>query len=329
MKMLKLICKILNLILLSIVSGNVEAQLKVDPKYQPYEPVLGVSGRISSVGSDTMGNLMALWGEGFKSNYPHIAIEISSKGSSTAPPVLINGAANFCPMSRKLKSKEIDRFQGTYGYEPTQFPVAIDMVSIFVNKDNPLEGIYLHQLDAVFSKNRKSGFPYNIYNWSNLGLKGRWKNKPIVIYGRNAASGTYGYFKHFALYDGDYKDGVNEEPGSSSAVQGITRDLYGIGYCGIGYRTDDVRPLPLAEKVGEPFIEPIPENAYSGKYPLTRYLWLTLNIQPNQSLDPLRGEFIKYILSKDGQHDVLKGGYLPLPYTVAKSTLESLSLKWP
>lgn len=302
------------------------AQVQVDPDLPEYKPVEGISGKIKSIGSDTMNNLMALWGEGFKTFYPNVQIEIEGKGSSTAPPALISGTANFGPMSREMKSAEEDEFEQKFGYKPTSLPTSIDMLAVYVNKDNPIEGMSLPEVDAVFSKNRKGGYPENIRTWGQLGLDGAWKSAPISLYGRNSASGTYGYFKENALFGGDYKDAVKEQPGSSSVVQGVASDKFGIGYSGIGYKTADVRAVPLAHDEGEDFVEAIPEHAYTGEYPLARFLYLYVNYKPGSELDPLRREFLRYVFSKQGQRDVIKDGYFPIPASLAEQALQNVGI---
>lgn len=311
---------------LTIAVASVSAQVVVDPKLPDYKPVRGVSGKIKSVGSDTMNNLMALWAEGFKKYYPSVQVEIEGKGSSTAPPALIAGTAQFGPMSREMKEKEIDAFQEEFGYKPTALPTSIDMLAVYVNKDNPIEGLTFPQLDAIFSKTRRGGYPTSIRTWGQLGLTGTWANQPISLYGRNSASGTYGYFKEHALFGGDYKDEVKEQPGSSSVVQGVASDRYAIGYSGIGYKTADVRVVSLALDADSAFVEAAAENAYSGDYPLARFLYLYVNRKPGAELDPLRREFLKYVFSKQGQSDVVKDGYLPVPATIAAQALEQVGI---
>ncbi len=313
----------------ALVAGTGAAQLKVDPKLPTYRPVQGVSGSIKSVGSDTMNNLMTLWAEGFRKYYPNVTVEIEGKGSSTAPPALVKGTANFGPMSRKMKSKEIDEFKKRFGYAAIPLSTSIDMLAVYVNKDNPIKGLTLPQVDAIFSKNRTGGFPDDCTMWGNVGLTGDWAEKPISLYGRNAASGTYGYFRKHALFKGDYKDSVKEQPGSSSVVQGVASDMSGIGYSGIGYKTADVRAIPLAKKHGGKLIEARPDNAYSGKYPLSRFLYLYVNKAPDEPLDPLRREFVKFIFSKQGQEAVIKDGYLPVPMNVAKKQLHAVGIAVP
>lgn len=287
------------------------AQVAVDASIPAYKPAKGVSGTLKSVGSDTMNNEMTLWAEGFKTFYPNVQVEIEGKGSSTAPPALVAGTAQFGPMSRAMKDAEIADFKAAFGYEPTAVATSIDMLAVFVHKDNPIAHLTLKQLDGIFSKTHATGSP-DVVTWGDLGLEGEWKDKPISLYGRNSASGTYGYFKEHALAKGDFKDTVKEQPGSSTVVQAVASDRYGIGYSGIGYKTADVRAVALAKSPTSKPVEASMENAYTGEYPLSRFLLLYVNRKPGEALDPLRGEFLKYLLSKEGQETVVKDGYYPL-----------------
>lgn len=289
--------------------------LTVDPDLEDYTPVSGISGNLNSIGSDTLNNLMTYWAEGFKAYYPNVNIQIEGKGSSTAPPALIEGTAQLGPMSRAMKQEEIDKFEKKYGYKPMQVRVAIDALAVYAHKDNPIEGMTLAQVDGAFSSTRKSG-SRNIEKWGDLGMTGDWAGKPISLYGRNSASGTYGFFKDEALLKGDYKATVKEQPGSSAVVQGVGSDLAGMGYSGIGYMTSEVRGIPLAKKEGEPFYEPNYENSVKNKYPLARFLYVYVNKKPGEQLDPLTQEFIRFVLSKQGQEVVIKDGYFPLPNAI-------------
>ncbi len=306
---------------------NATAGAKVDENLATYTKASGVSGNLSSVGSDTLANLMTLWAEDFKRNYPNVNVQIQAAGSSTAPPALTEGTSNVGPMSRKMKDKEIEAFEKKFGYKPTAIPVAIDALAVFVNKDNPIEGLTISQVDAIFSVTRKCGFEGDIAKWSDLGISGSLASSGVQLFGRNSVSGTYGYFKKKALCKGDYKSNVNEQPGSASVVQGVSESINGIGYSGIGYKTASVRAVPLAKKPGQPFVDATPENAVTGKYPLSRFLYVYINKAPNKPLSPLEGEFIKSVLSKQGQEVVVKDGYVPLPAKVAEKSLAELGLK--
>jgi phosphate transport system substrate-binding protein len=319
--------RIISYLLIALVAltqfGFAQA-VKVDSRIPKYKKVTGISGNANSIGSDTMNNLMALWLEGFRKHYPLVNIQIEGKGSSTAPPALIEGTAQFGPMSRKMKSKEVDSFEKKYGFKPTLIRTSLDALAIFVNKDNPLDCISLEKADAVFSKTRKRGNDKDIKTWGDLGLKGNLSNQPVRIFGRNSASGTYGFFKEHVLKKGDYKDEVKEQPGSASVVQGITEDKYAIGYSGIGYKTSGVKVLSLSAKEGKDCFDGSYDNVTSEKYPLSRYLNLYVVKNPTKPMDPLVKEFIKYIMSYEGQEIVVKDGYLPLPYDVVREELKKL-----
>lgn len=304
-------------LMFAALSGwNASAQVKVDPAIPEYKPVSGVSGNLNSIGSDTLNNLMTLWAEGFKKSYPNVNVQIEGKGSATAPPALIEGTAQLGPMSRAMKQDEIDKFEKKFGYKPLEVKVSIDALAVFVHKDNPLKGLSMGQVDGIFSSTFKSGGK-DITQWGDLGLK-PWAGKAISVYGRNSASGTYGFFKEVALSKGDFKSSVKEQPGSSAVVQGISADVYGIGYSGMGYLTSGVKAVPLAEKTGAKIFEASYENCLSGDYPLARFLYIYVNQKPNAPMDKLTGEFLKYVVSREGQEIVVKDGYFPITPEIAK-----------
>lgn len=295
-------------------------------KLATYKATSGVSGTLKAVGSDSMNNEMSLWAEGFRKFYPGVKIEIEGKGSATAPPALIEGTAQLGPMSRAMKNEEIASFKKKFGYAPTPVKTSLDVLAVYVHRDNPIKSLSLTQVDAIFSKTRKSGAAKAINTWGDLGLSGEWKNKPIQIYGRNSASGTYGYFKEHALFKGDFRDTVKEQPGSAAVVQAVSNDKYAIGYSGIGYITAGVRAVPLSANSG-PAINASMENAYTGKYPLARYLFLYVNKSPSVTLDPLRKEFLRYVLSEQGQEAVKKEGYIPLTSKTVGEELHKLGVE--
>jgi len=296
----------------------------VDESLPSYQKTSGVSGNLSSVGSDTLANLMTLWAESFKKTYPNVNVQIQAAGSSTAPPALTENTSNLGPMSRLMKDKEVEAFEKKFGYKPTPIAVAIDALAVFVHKDNPIEGLTLPQVDAIFSSTRTCGYPNNIENWGQLGLTDSWAQREIQLYGRNSVSGTYGYFKDKALCKGDYKNQVNEQPGSASVVQSVSSSVNGIGYSGIGYTTSSVRAVPLARDAGHEFVPATPDNAITGKYPLARFLYIYVNKAPGSPLPPLTHEFVKMVLSREGQEVVVKDGYIPLPAKVAEKEMTKI-----
>jgi phosphate transport system substrate-binding protein len=313
--------------LLAIATLGVSARqvLKVDPGIGGYQKASGVSGNLSSIGSDTMNNLMTLWAETFRKYYPNVKVQVEGKGSSTAPPAIIAGTAQFGPMSRTMRSTEIDQFESRHGYKPTELRTSYDALAVYVHKDNPIKQLSLAEVEAIFGKSRKRGYKANVTTWGQLGLTGEWANRPIGLYGRNSASGTYGFFKEHVLRNGDFKDTVKEQPGSASVVQGVTEDRYAIGYSGAGYRTSGVRPVPLAEQAAGPFFEGTYDEVTSGKYPLSRFLYVYVNKAPGKPLDPLPLEFLKLVMSKEGQESVVKDGYMPLTAAIVKEELAKIT----
>ncbi|MEM7394296.1 MAG: phosphate ABC transporter substrate-binding protein, partial [Verrucomicrobiota bacterium] len=294
-------------------AGASLGQIRVDPSLKKYEKAEAVSGELSTVGSDTLNTLMTLWAEHFHRMYPEVKIQIEGKGSSTAPPALVSGISQLGPMSRRMKPEERDAFEAKHGFKPTAIGVALDSLAVYVNKDNPIRNLSLQQVDAVYSVARNGGHPEAITTWGQLGLTGAWRSRPIGIYGRNALSGTYGYFKKHALFKGDFNPKVQEQVGSAEVVNKVTLDLGGIGYSGIGYRTSGVRAVPLSKKTGGTILEPTYQNVVMGSYPLSRVLYVYVAKEPGKPLPPIQREFLKLVLSKDGQDIVLKDGYLPLP----------------
>jgi len=304
-----------------LLSSPAMAEDEVDPALPDYGKISGVSGNINSVGSDTLANLMTFWAEEFKKLYPNVNVQIQAAGSSTAPPALTEGTSNFGPMSREMKAEETAAFESRYGYKPTAIGVAIDALAVYVHKDNPVQCLSLPQVDAIFSATRKCGHGEDIVNWGQVGASGGIGSQPVQLYGRNSVSGTYGFFKENALCKGDFKDRVNEQPGSASVVQSVTKSLNGIGYSGIGYKTSGVKSLGLSKTEGGDCVPANSENAVSGHYPLARFLYVYVNKNPSKPLSPLEQEFIRMVLSKTGQAVVVKDGYIPLPAKIAAEQL--------
>ncbi len=299
---------------------------RVDPALPDYQRVGGVSGSLTSIGSDTLNNLMTLWAEEFNGFYPNVNIQIQGAGTGTAPPAITEGTANFGPMSRGMRDSEAAAFEQRHGYPPVLVPVAIDVLAVYVNRDNPIEGLSLAQVDAIFSSTRRCGAASDITRWGQLGLTGSWANRDITLYSRNAVSGTYGYFRQHAMCDGDFKDSINEQPGSASVVQGVASSINGIGYSGIGYLTSGVRAIPLSRDDGAAFKKPNADNAASGEYPLARFLYLAVNKHPNRDLPPREREFLRMVLSRQGQEVTVRDGFIPLPAAVAQREAAKLGI---
>jgi phosphate transport system substrate-binding protein len=311
---------------LALAPAAAAQAVKVDPKIPDYKAVQGVSGNVKSIGSNTMSSLMTLWCEGFKALYPNVTTENSGSGSGQAPPALIEGSASFGAMSRRMKDQEQAEFEKKYGYKATGIATAIDMLAVYVHKDNPLKSLTLQQVDAIFSKTRNGGFEKDVVKWGDLGLSGEWADKPISLYGRDTASGTYDYFKEHALFKGDFKSTVKEQAGTAAVVQAVATDKFAIGYGGFGALTADVRAVSLALDAKSPVVEAKADNAYAGTYPLSRFLYVYVNYKPGSQLDPLRREFVKYVLSQKGQANVSKDGYFPVTAKIALDALKSVGI---
>lgn len=298
-----------------IAMGTAKDELPV------YKATSGVSGTISSIGSDTMNNLMTLWGEEYTKFYPAVKISIEGKGSSTAPAALIEGQSNFGPMSRAMKSSEMDKFEAEFGYKPTALRTAIDSLAVYVHKDCPLEEISIENVTKAFSVAGPE------MTWGDLGVTDpQYRNRKVSLYGRNSASGTYGYFKKVALQGNDFKASVKEQPGSSAVVQGVSTDRFAMGYSGLGYITAGVKALKVSVDGSEAFPADA-EHALSGEYPIARFLYVYVNVDPQTGVrDALRREFIKLIFSKQGQEVVAKDGYFPVPAQVAREDLETCGI---
>ena len=295
----------------------------IDPNLPVYEAVQGVSGNLVSIGSDTLNNLMTLWSEGFRSFYPNVAVQIQGAGSGTAPPALIEGTAQFGPMSRPMRPSEIEQFEARFGYEPLPMRGAIDGIGVFVHRDNPVTCLSLQEIDAIFSSTRNGGADEAITTWGQVGATGEWADRPVAMYGRNSASGTYGFFREVALFGGDYSAEVREQPGSSTVIQGVAADLGGIGYSGVGYATADVRALEVR---GEDGVCYSTDDAPTGDYPIARFLMVYMNVDPNAALEPLRAEFVRYVYSQQGQADVVRAGFFPVTARIADMDLEAFGL---
>jgi len=306
------------LIALAVLGTVAFAQATIDEKLPAYQQKSGISGSLTSVGSDTLNNLMILWAEAFKKMYPNTQIKIEGKGSSTAPPALIEGASQFGPMSRLMKDEEIEKFETVKGYKPTPVGVALDSLAVFIHKDNPVSNLSMQQVDNIFSSTFNRGGA-NADTWGKVGGAGKFANAPINIYGRNTASGTYGYFKKVALAKGDFKASVQQQPGSAAVVNRISGDINGIGYSGIGYKTSGVKIVDLDGAAASY------ENVLDGSYPLGRMLYIYVDKAPGKPASAAATEFLRFALSKAGQEVVVKDGYLPLTPALAKKQIDALT----
>ncbi len=296
--------------------------LSADPATPLYKVTNGVSGNIRATGSDTLSRLMTAWEETFQEMYEGVSVVVEAKGSSTAPPALLAGTAQLGPMSREMTPAEIDAFKGKYGYSPSVVRVAVDALAVFVNKDNPIKGLTMQEVDGIFSSTFKSK-GRDITLWKELGLRGDWIDRSITLYGRNGASGTHDFFREVALGRGKFKETVTEGSGSGVVIQAVGWDLYGIGYSGIGFKSKAVKVLSLGYSADKP-VEPSAANALNGSYPLSRFLYIYFNKPPGKPLEKTVAEFLKFVESKEGQQIVVHEGFFALPATACLEELAKL-----
>ncbi len=311
--------------------NGVTEKPSVDQTLVSYTPTNGLSGRITIAGSDTMQPLMIQLAAEFSRLYPDVKFAVEGGGSSAGIREFVIGYSDqrrgdkarkghegadqvtILASSRKLSEAELKAFRARYGYDPLEFPIAADAVAVYVHKDSTLSGLTLDQVDAIFSKTRKRGGAQDIATWGQLGLNNGWGHAPIHLYGRDQRSGTQAFFQEVVLQGGEFKESVKEEPGSASVILAISRDPYGIGYSGIGYESSSVRAVPLASHAGGLFVSPTPDTVATGAYPLSRYLYLYVNQDPESKFDPELREFLRFVNSRDGQETVAKAKSVPLP----------------
>lgn len=284
----------------------------------------GVDGQIRSIGSDTLGNVMKALTTRFEKYYPGVSSQIEDKGSSTAPPALINGQAQYAPMSRPMKDSEIESFERAFGYKPTGMRIGIDCLAVFVHRENPITSLSLDQISAIFGAHASD------LTWGDVGVTDpAWARERIQLYGRNSASGTYDFFKQYGMGSMDFKANVREQPGSSGVVQSVASDRFSIGYSGIAYSTAGVRTVPIMIRTPEGMraFEPTLENASNGNYPLARFLLVYINYDESRGLDRLRREFLRFVYSRQGQEAVIEQGYFPLSAQQAFGELQKVGIE--
>lgn len=314
----------------------------VDSGIASYVPKTGISGGIAIAGSDTMQPIIAKIASAFRQWQPNIKLAVQGGGSDAAMIAFVQNIAasrrgdgnvrghlssndvTILASSRPLTEAERQTFHSRYGFEPTEVPIALDAVAIYVNYQNPLEGLTLDQLDAIFSKTRKRGAAAAITTWGQLGLQEGWEQQPIRLYGRDKRSGTRTFFLHTALLNGELNPDLREAPGTAMEILDLSRDAAGIGYAGIGFQASTVRILPIAEKAGAPFVLPTAESATNGSYPLARPLYLYAKRSPKGELDADVAEFLKFVNSREGQETIAKAGVFPLSASQVTTNLQAL-----
>lgn len=291
---------------------------------------------LTSVGSDTMRELMTLWASEFTDAHPGVTFEIQARGSGTAAEALIQHRCNLAPMSRNMTREEVEAFRQSHGYAPTKYRVALDALALFVHADNPLRGLSMDQVDSIFSEDHgcHRGFfsdSGRIDDWSDVTFD---RSGAIELYGRNKLSGTYDFFVEKALCNGRFKEGIIELEDSRSVVEAVAANPNAIGYAGIGYRTDGVRALSLSQQAATfegayyaYYVEKYKDDedlerrygwVVRGRYPLSRYLYIYTD-EGDDHADASVRAFMQFVLSDTGQGFVHDTGFIPLPERVLES----------
>lgn len=323
--------------------ANVLAQSNGDSISEQYQPTPGIGGRVTIAGSDTMQPLMAKLAASFMAFQPKAKFGVEGLGSSESIREFMLGlslqrrgdkaigrgtegtsSASLLASSRPLTDQEVKGFVSHHGYEPIGIPIAMDAVAMYVHNDNPIGRLTLEQVDGMFSSTLKRAKGEHLTTWGQVGLKDQWSQQPIHLYGRNKKSGTREFFRHVALVDGELHDDVQEQPGSASEILAIAQDPLAVGYAGVGFHSSMVRIVPLASGATDPAILPSAESVSNGQYPLARPLYLYVNKNPDGKLDPVVGEFLKFVNSRQGQETVARANFYPLTADQISKNLELL-----
>lgn len=289
----------------------------------PYESVGGLTGEITSIGDSTTTNLVARIAAEFRRMYPDVMLEVTASPISIGPSALLEGRADLVPMSRPLTPEEVESFTKKYGYPPTEIKVAADALAIYVEKGNPVPGLTLGQLDGIFSQTqRRSGS--SIGTWGQAGLTGEWADRRITLYGYGPEDGAHQIFQQQVLDGGAFRLSLRVEGGGSSIVQGVAADPGAIGFASVFFACKRVRVVELAGADGRLYA-PTEENVRSRRYPLIRFLYVCVNKPQLQRLGGPAAEFLRFLLSRDGQQIVAAGGNIPLDAATVEQSRRTLA----
>jgi phosphate transport system substrate-binding protein len=281
----------------------------------PYPTVAGLTGKVTSIGASGTTNLIARAAAEFKQIYPGVTLQVTAGLTSIGPPALVEGRADVVPMSRPLLPEEVKTFRAKYGYPPTEIKVAADALAVYVEKRNPVDGLTLAQLDAIFSRTRRRGGPA-IETWGQAGLTGDWVDRPIPLYGYGPTDGVHQVFRQQVLLGGEYRLSLQVVPAGSLIVQDVAADPSAIGCASIFFASKRTRAVPIAGDDGR-FYAPTDDNVRSLRYPLTRFVTICVNKPPGRPLPPATAEFLRYLLSAEGQQTVAAGGNVRLHASTA------------
>jgi phosphate transport system substrate-binding protein len=318
-----------------------EHELKVDPSipsWQPGEVKSEPEEELAIVGADIMDEVVLEWTKIYRKQYPRLSVTLDLRASGTGVPGLA-GKGHIGPVGREAFATELKQFTDKFGYAPLEIRVATGSVGslgktassiVLVDKDNPLDCIGMDQLDAVYSKTRKRGFK-EVSSWGDLGLTGEWASRPIKLYGLKPVNGIEQYVKSVVMLGGDYKDGIEFVKGKgfthafTVAAEDMAKKPGGLTYALLANQTPNTKVLKLSEKAGGECYAPTVANVYPHKYPLSRYIYIYVNKPPGKPLEPKVKEFLKLVLSREGQDVVAKERvFIPLTPQVVQEELKKL-----
>lgn len=292
------------------------------PEYQPGS--LGKTS-LSSVGSDSMADLVDLWAAEFNKFHPQTKVQVVSRGSATAPAALIEGTADVGPMARPMKSVELEKFKRSYGFEPTQIRTAMAGVAIYVSKSNPIKSISFEQLDALYSKSMNRGAKAEIASWQDLGVNLGVSKNDVMLLGAGLSSFARSFFRQQVLMLGDFSSDVTMTADTASMLETISLNDNAIGFGAVlDEIPEGVRLLPVSRSGDGKAVLPTKTALRNGDYPLGRFLNVYIVREPGKEIDPETKEFLRFVLSKNGQAIVAEEGLLPLPVSIAKQELAKL-----
>jgi phosphate transport system substrate-binding protein len=305
---------------MDLVTGDDDV---VDDAIPPYHATGSAKGTIRAVGGTSSMMLLSRAADAFRQIEPEFRAEFTAGGSSTGPPALLAGTSSMITMSRPLNDAEVAAFTAKYHYAPTAVPVAEGAITIFVHRDNPVAALSLTQLRQMFTRERQPDGNV-IDHWDEVGVGGKWSDRPINLYRMDDRRGETSIFRERALGGADYSALAEAEMTASSAVQAVAVDRNGIAFAPTFFRCLGVRTVPLIGADGQPYL-PTGPHCRDGRYPLAREFYIYLNKAPGKPLDAATTEFLRFVLSRDGQQTMIESGVFALSKSEVDRGLSALS----
>jgi phosphate transport system substrate-binding protein len=323
---------------------GVGVEVQVDDALRSYAAEARLKGSVRGAGSPVAGMLLQVMSDPFRQFQPDVRVELTLGGTSTGPPALLSGAAQMALMGRRYTDAETSAFRAKFRYPPVEVAIATDAVAVFVHRDNPIESLTIEQLRDVFSQRRRADGA-RLDHWSELNSATIVTTRPaasgtrttthpsprrpppagpIALYGIAADGGESTLFREAILGDEPLSASMRVQLTQSSAVQGIAADASGIGYAAFLYSCRGVRAVPLVSPADGRAYACTAADCRSGRYPLARSLYVYLNKPPSKPLDRPMHEFLRFVLSRDGQRVAVAAGGFPLSPDAANDALEKI-----